>query len=471
MLSSGAAGRVITVDNSAATTFRGVVNFNNTLTCTGAVTCNSSFTCPALNYLYGGIYTLPSNGNWSASNSGPYWIYVGYASGPGSITEVVLTFACHSYNNDASAAQDSLTTLRLKGGSPAPGRTFCGNAQAYVTGQQNQPYSFYIGHDSTRSKFYVFAAVGNYCGGSMAIVQCNNFTYVGTGGTDPTNNTLYPITASIQFAPYKIYTSEYAIDMRNVGAQSIAIAPPTNGGESSMTFYSRNDESQTSTGDSWSLGHNTFGKGVGTFSIGAYGLGACLTIDSTGKVSYPNTQTPRCFGYGRTGNATQYYRLGTLNLPQGGQQAAITVNLCFGYSVGRIPLASQARVQNYQLTINVYSSNGVNSLLVDASTYTGSSYPIGIYHHGFVQCTSPYVSPLGCYLGLTSDPQNKIDIWVQSYSSHGTPLVQVSQTAGSFDTTTATTATTMLLGAGSVQLDVITYIPTFLYRIPNRISS
>ena len=120
--------------------------------------------------------------------------------------------------------------------------------------------------------------------------------------------------------------------------------------------------------------------------------------------------------------------------------------------------------------MNIYSSNGTTSMIVDSGSYPGSPPSSGIYHNGFVQCTSPYVSPLGCYLGLTSDPQNKVDIWIQSYQYHGIPLIQVSQTAGTFDSTTSSTTSSMGLLNGSVRLDMITNIPTFLYRNTNRIS-
>lgn len=119
--------------------------------------------------------------------------------------------------------------------------------------------------------------------------------------------------------------------------------------------------------------------------------------------------------------------------------------------------------------MNLYTSNGSSSVIVDPLTYTGNPPSSGIYHHGFVQCTSPYISPLACYLGLTSDPQNKVDVWIQSYQYHGAPLIQVSQSFGSFDPTTTQTLPAMASSNGAVRLDMITNLPTFLYKNPNRI--
>jgi hypothetical protein len=48
-------------------------------------------------------------------------------------------------------------------------------------------------------------------------------------------------------------------------------------------------------------------------------------------------------------------------------------------------------------------------------------------------------------------------------------LVQVSQTAGSFDTSTQVQVSN-LPTTGTIKLDMITYMPLFLYQNPNRIN-
>ena len=111
------------------------------------------------------------------------------------------------------------------------------------------------------------------------------------------------------------------------------------------------------------------------------------------------------------------------------------------------------------------AARGVDSGTYDTFNPAAPKPYLGMFHNGFVQCVSPFVSPLGCYLGLTSDFLNKVDIWIKSYAFHGVPLVQVSQTAGSFDTSTAVQVST-LPTTGFIKLDMFTYLPTFLYQNP-----
>ena len=85
--------------------------------------------------------------------------------------------------------------------------------------------------------------------------------------------------------------------------------------------------------------------------------------------------------------------------------------------------------------------------------YLSSDYDIGMFYNGFVNCISPWTRPLGCYLGLVkSDPLNKVDIWIKSYAWHGTPLIQVSQTAGSWSRSLDKRDNLPL--TGTVQLDM-----------------
>ena len=144
-------------------------------------------------------------------------------------------------------------------------------------------------------------------------------------------------------------------------------------------------------------------------------------------------------------NTIQYYKIGALTLPQNGNQAVIQVNLCYGYNFNPLSVTNLAdyNIQNYKLDIHLYSANGSRNA---SGTYFGSSrsvdpgsgafnaiyYTTGIFHNGFVVSTSPLVKPLGVLLGRTSDPLNSVDIWIQSYMWHGKPLIQVSQSDGSF---------------------------------------
>ena len=57
----------------------------------------------------------------------------------------------------------------------------------------------------------------------------------------------------------------------------------------------------------------------------------------------------------------------------------------------------------------------------------------GIFYNGFVNATTTFPMPFGVYLACTLDPLNKVDIWVKSHPCHGVPLVEIMQTAGSFE--------------------------------------
>jgi hypothetical protein len=229
------------------------------------------------------------------------------------------------------------------------------------------------------------------------------------------------------------------------------------------------------------VGSNLFQTNPLCFSIGANTLGNCFLINTSGNtqilkdltvsgniinngISTISTNASNALqGYQSiinilksvyfayplyNGAVTQYYKLGTLNMPQNGNQAEIKVNLCYGYNISDGINATRYKIQNYQLSINIYSSNGYripnptivqipylgSSRAEDSNSYINGSLPslYGIFYSGFVNVISPFTNPLGVFMGTTADPLNKVDIWVQSYPWHGQPLVQVSQTTGSF---------------------------------------
>ena len=110
--------------------------------------------------------------------------------------------------------------------------------------------------------------------------------------------------------------------------------------------------------------------------------------------------------------------------------------------------SSSYRIQNYELSIHIYSGNGgLNGQWVVGSARafdpgsTGggaSTYAIGIFYSGYVVATTPHATPLHVYLGfVASDPLNQVDVYICSYAWHGNPLVSVQQSAGYFDQSTA----------------------------------
>jgi hypothetical protein len=167
---------------------------------------------------------------------------------------------------------------------------------------------------------------------------------------------------------------------------------------------------------------------------------------------------------------TRFYNIGRLNLPSNGHQAVITVNLCYGFNVNSVGLNHPGYlIQNYEIKIHLYSSTPQHSRAVDQgslgddpSKYFDTSY--SIYHNGYAVVTSPFVNPLGIYLvPVPSDPQNNVDIWIMSYMYHGYPLIQVSQSAGSFTPTTNVINGGMPL-LGYIRLDTYSNTLTQIYR-------
>jgi hypothetical protein len=178
------------------------------------------------------------------------------------------------------------------------------------------------------------------------------------------------------------------------------------------------------------------------------------------------------FTYPNYGGEARYYKLGRLNLPIDGHQAVITINLCYGFNVNNVGLnLSSYNIQNYEMKIHLYSSTQFTSRAVlpgslgnDPNLYNDPNY--SIFHNGFVVTTSPFVNPLGVFLApVPSDPKNNVDIWFRSYMYHGLPLIQVSQTAGSFTSTTNINQQNMPLD-GYIQLDMYSNTLTQIYRNP-----
>ena len=138
------------------------------------------------------------------------------------------------------------------------------------------------------------------------------------------------------------------------------------------------------------------------------------------------------------------------------------------------PLILLGILQNYEMKIHLYSSTtwssrscfpdsfGPNLALRNDAHYS-------LFHNGHVVVSSPFVSALGVYMTpVPTDNENTVDIWIHSYAYHGSPLVQVSQTSGSFtkDTTTTLTALPLL---GYAKMDMYANTLTQLYRNPHNV--
>ena len=158
----------------------------------------------------------------------------------------------------------------------------------------------------------------------------NNFTYVGEHSTNPPDIG----DDCISITPYTIYTSE---NIQGTIATTTDISdinsPLTN------NYYTRAQvESLVSPLSS-----------------------AVATVSSTQY--FPFTLF--------SGTGRKFYRVGTLQLPQNGHHAIIQISLCFGYNFNPQNLTNVAQwlLQNYQLTFNLYSSNGflINGSLVGSS--------------------------------------------------------------------------------------------------------
>ena len=120
------------------------------------------------------------------------------------------------------------------------------------------------------------------------------------------------------------------------------------------------------------------------------------------------------------------------------------------------------------MTAHIYSSTShtsrsvfVGSLGLDSSRYNDPN--TSMYYSGFAVVTSPLVTPLGMFLATVStDPKNKVDVWVRSYAWHGQPLIQIVQSEGSF--TRSTVEADFIPLDGYIQLDMYSNTLTQIYR-------
>jgi hypothetical protein len=160
--------------------------------------------------------------------------------------------------------------------------------------------------------------------------------------------------------------------------------------------------------------------------------------------------------------SAQYYHLCTLFLPQGGNQARITVNLLNDYRMntagpGLQPTLKQRYAvyststntwtnppQNIMMEINIYSSNGSQPT---ATTYAGGSNACyagsaptgsildinGVFWGGYATYTGALQNTNFAVLlaPSTSDILNYVDVWMYGAPNMGIPLATVVQTAGS----------------------------------------
>jgi hypothetical protein len=94
-------------------------------------------------------------------------------------------------------------------------------------------------------------------------------------------------------------------------------------------------------------------------------------------------------------------------------------------------------------------------------------YNRGIFHNGYVSVTSPLVKPLAVLLGLTNDCLNTVDVWIQSYMWHGQPLIEASQSVGTFSRT-FTQLDSMPL-TGYTKLDMYQNTLTRIYKNPHNL--
>jgi hypothetical protein len=179
-------------------------------------------------------------------------------------------------------------------------------------------------------------------------------------------------------------------------------------------------------------------------------------------------------GYPNMAEDTRFYKLGRLNLPLNGHQAVITVNLCYGFNVNNANSTNFPgyNIQNYEMSIHLYSSTTSTSRSCFPESFPPNSalstdVNYSLFHNGYVCIKTPFVSPLGVYLTpVASGNRNNVDVWIQSYMWHGYPLVQVSQTDGSFTKDTSTILTNLPL-TGYVKLDMFAPLLGHVYKNPH----
>ena len=89
-----------------------------------------------------------------------------------------------------------------------------------------------------------------------------------------------------------------------------------------------------------------------------------------------------------------------------------------------------------------------------------------LYYNGYAVMTSPFTVALDVYLApFPTDAKNKVDIWIKSFPFHGKPLIQVSQSEGSFSISSVMQDSIPL--EGYTRLDAYSNTLTRVYRNPN----
>ena len=71
---------------------------------------------------------------------------------------------------------------------------------------------------------------------------------------------------------------------------AVQVAPTTDNSETGIGFYRYANKQITNAGDAWVVGQGSWGN-AGSFVIGTAGLGACLTINTSGVVNIANSLT------------------------------------------------------------------------------------------------------------------------------------------------------------------------------------
>jgi hypothetical protein len=113
--------------------------------------------------------------------------------------------------------------------------------------------------------------------------------------------------------------------------------------------------------------------------------------------------------------------------------------------------------QNYVLDIYIYSSNGGGGLGNYGIQPSGGGADL-CYHYGQVFCSTWYVAPLAVVLKpVAGDTYNMCEVWIQSHTKHGKPLITATVGAGgNFITTTTGTIVDNL--SGIVKLPINAYL-------------
>jgi len=128
---------------------------------------------------------------------------------------------------------------------------------------------------------------------------------------------------------------------------------------------------------------------------------------------------------------TRFFRLGKLQLAQGGLQAVIRLSACQGYDiVGSFKSVNPRNPQNYCCEIFIYSGNAsstyVVSIVLATNSNTSGQTDKGCFHWGFVSNNTKWARPNTVYLCPDiNDPQNIVSVWVENTGFWGKPMITV----------------------------------------------